>query len=508
MAAGSVEWSPGAATLPGEARARARCSSSSSSRRTTRCSSSAAGAAACCSAVAARAAPRLRGGHRPLGADGRATRARATGAGSRWAAPRSRGGHERRPRRASRTRASTRSTARTSSTSGRSPRAISREIRRVLRPGGSALLGFLPVRGRHGGGPPATAWSARVRLLARSGLRTDVRAERRAGRAPAGAAALAERSSMMTATLDARRGATPSRERLLGILNGGALALMISIGHRTGLFDVMAALAARDAAKRSPTRRASRSATCASGSARWSTGGVVEYEPRGRTLPPAARARRAAHARRAPEQPGRHGAVGRRCSASVEDEVLQLLRARRRRALRGLPALPRGDGRGERPDRRGGALRDDPAARAGPASSRLAARHRRARRRLRQRAGAEPAGAALPEEPLRRLRPARPRPIAAARAEARATTALRNVRFEVRDVAELERGAALRPGHRVRRDPRPGAAGRRCSRAIARALRPDGVFLMQDIARHRATSRRTRAIRSAPSSTRSRACTA
>ena len=31
-------------------------------------------------------------------------------------------------------------------------------------------------------------------------------------------------------------------ERLLGVLNEGALALMLSIGHRTGLFDAMAAL--------------------------------------------------------------------------------------------------------------------------------------------------------------------------------------------------------------------------------------------------------------------------
>jgi len=30
--------------------------------------------------------------------------------------------------------------------------------------------------------------------------------------------------------------------RLMGVLNGGALALMLSIGHRTGLFDVMASL--------------------------------------------------------------------------------------------------------------------------------------------------------------------------------------------------------------------------------------------------------------------------
>ena len=31
-------------------------------------------------------------------------------------------------------------------------------------------------------------------------------------------------------------------ERLLDALNGGAVALMISIGHRTGLFDAMAEL--------------------------------------------------------------------------------------------------------------------------------------------------------------------------------------------------------------------------------------------------------------------------
>src|SRR5262245_64736545 len=31
-------------------------------------------------------------------------------------------------------------------------------------------------------------------------------------------------------------------EQLMGYLNGGAAALMLSIGHRTGLFDAMAAL--------------------------------------------------------------------------------------------------------------------------------------------------------------------------------------------------------------------------------------------------------------------------
>ena len=29
-------------------------------------------------------------------------------------------------------------------------------------------------------------------------------------------------------------------EHLMGVLNGGALSLMLSVGHRTGLFDAMA----------------------------------------------------------------------------------------------------------------------------------------------------------------------------------------------------------------------------------------------------------------------------
>ena len=43
---------------------------------------------------------------------------------------------------------------------------------------------------------------------------------------------------MATTQLDtARRDAFA--ERLIGVLNGGALSLMISLGHRSGLFDVM-----------------------------------------------------------------------------------------------------------------------------------------------------------------------------------------------------------------------------------------------------------------------------
>ena len=40
--------------------------------------------------------------------------------------------------------------------------------------------------------------------------------------------------------------------KLLEAMNHSGLMLMISIGHRTGLFDVMAACALRDAAKLSP----------------------------------------------------------------------------------------------------------------------------------------------------------------------------------------------------------------------------------------------------------------
>ena len=57
--------------------------------------------------------------------------------------------------------------------------------------------------------------------------------------------------------------------RLLGDLNGAAVMIQTSIGHRTGLFDAMAELDAVDQRRRSPQPPASTSATSASGSARW-----------------------------------------------------------------------------------------------------------------------------------------------------------------------------------------------------------------------------------------------
>ncbi|HEX6623909.1 MAG TPA: class I SAM-dependent methyltransferase [Pyrinomonadaceae bacterium] len=76
-------------------------------------------------------------------------------------------------------------------------------------------------------------------------------------------------------------------EKMLGTINGAGLALMTSIGHRTGLFDTMAALAPADAA---------RVAEAAGLNERYvrewlgamTTGGVVEYDPAQGTyhLPP------------------------------------------------------------------------------------------------------------------------------------------------------------------------------------------------------------------------------
>lgn len=82
---------------------------------------------------------------------------------------------------------------------------------------------------------------------------------------------------MTTATLDEQR-VEAFADRLLGVLNGGALSLMTSIGHRTGLFDAMAGEApmtsAGVAAKAKLNERYVREWLGA-----MVTGGVVTYSP-------------------------------------------------------------------------------------------------------------------------------------------------------------------------------------------------------------------------------------
>ncbi|TMB94129.1 MAG: class I SAM-dependent methyltransferase [Chloroflexi bacterium] len=75
--------------------------------------------------------------------------------------------------------------------------------------------------------------------------------------------------------------------QMIGILNGGMLALMTSVGHRTGLFDKMATM---------PPATSEQIASSAGLTERYVrewlgsmvTGGIVEYDPSGRTyrLPP------------------------------------------------------------------------------------------------------------------------------------------------------------------------------------------------------------------------------
>lgn len=72
-------------------------------------------------------------------------------------------------------------------------------------------------------------------------------------------------------------------ERLVGVLNEGALALMLTIGHRTGLFDTMASL------PRSTSEEIAKAAGLQERYVReWLgalvTGGIVEHDPAGMTF--------------------------------------------------------------------------------------------------------------------------------------------------------------------------------------------------------------------------------
>ena len=67
-------------------------------------------------------------------------------------------------------------------------------------------------------------------------------------------------------------------EHLMGVLNGGALSLMLSVGHRTGLFDAMASL---------PPSTSTQIAEAAGLNERYvrewlgamTTGGIVDHDP-------------------------------------------------------------------------------------------------------------------------------------------------------------------------------------------------------------------------------------
>lgn len=264
--------------------------------------------------------------------------------------------------------------------------------------------------------------------------------------------------------------------RMLGILNGGALTLMLSIGHRAGLFDVMAGLdwaACRQIADEAGlVERYVREWLGA-----MTTGGIVEYDAtRGAfCLPPAHAAcltrgarphNLAAAAQWIPllgsvedrvldcfEHGGGvpYGAYerfhnvmaelsDRTVVAALHESILPLVPGAPAALARGIDVLDVGCGSGR-------------------AVNELAAAHPRSRF----------TGYDLSVHA-----------IAMARAEAR-ERGLANAAFEVRDAADLrERDAfdLVTAFDTVHDMARPSDA----LAAVARALRPDGYFLMQDVA--------------------------
>jgi len=264
--------------------------------------------------------------------------------------------------------------------------------------------------------------------------------------------------------------------RIVGVLNEGALAIMTSIGHRTGLFDAMSGL---------PPSTSEQIASAAGLNERYVrewlgamvVGRVVEHDPEGATyrLPPehAAWLTRAASpnniAVTAQFIPG---------LASVEDEIIESFKEGGGVPYSAFPRfhevmaedsgqtvvaaltdaiLPLVPGLTERLE--GGIDVLDVGSGSGRAMNLLARKFPNSRF----------VGYDFSEEALARAR---------AEAEGYGTT---NVRFEVKDVATLEEEASydlITTFDTVHDQARPA----KVLSGIARALRDDGVYLMQDIA--------------------------
>jgi 2-polyprenyl-3-methyl-5-hydroxy-6-metoxy-1,4-benzoquinol methylase len=295
------------------------------------------------------------------------------------------------------------------------------------------------------------------------------------GAAPTGGAGLAGgEMEMEIQDFDASR-ADAFAQRLTDVLNGGALAIMTSIGHRSGLFDVMGALPAADC------RTIAEQAGLEERYVReWLgamvTGGFVDYDPVGATyrLP----AEHAATLTRA-ARPANAAATAQWIPllASVEDEVLACFEQgggvpyssyERFHAVMAeesdqtvvavllesilplVPGLPEALARGI------DVL--DVGCGSGRALNHMAAAFPRSRF----------TGYDLSREG-----------IAAARVDA-AERGLRNARFEVRDVAEVADAEAfdlVTAFDAIHDQARPDVV----LAAIARTLRPEGTFLMQEI---------------------------
>ena len=190
-------------------------------------------------------------------------------------------------------------------------------------------------------------------------------------------------------------------ERIVGAVDSASLAILLSIGHQTRLFDTMAEL---------PPATSAQIADAAGLNERYVrewlgglvAGRVIDFDPGGGDVLPAAPPRGGADASGRAGQPRPRRAVhpaARRGRA--EDH--RLLPQRRRVALQRLPALPHADGRRERRGLRRRPRRRHPAARRRPAGA-AARRRRRRRHRLRQWACHQRDGAGIPGQPVHRHR--------------------------------------------------------------------------------------------------------
>ena len=162
--------------------------------------------------------------------------------------------------------------------------------------------------------------------------------------------------------------------RMLDMLNGGALMVMTSVGHRTGLFDALAGARRGDeprARRRGRAQRALRPRVAR----RDGDGTHRRARPGDGPLLASGRARRLAHARGLSGQPRRRGAVD-PDALDRRGRHRRVLREGRRRAVRALRAIPRGHGGGERADGPLGAVLAHPSARSRrwPSGSRTARR--------------------------------------------------------------------------------------------------------------------------------------
>ena len=165
---------------------------------------------------------------------------------------------------------------------------------------------------------------------------------------------------MSTVQIDTERSEAFAEELTRG-LNGAATTLMVSIGHRTGLFDALSDAGATDERSAGRTSRApgalrARMAWCDDGRSH------RPARPRQRDVSAPARARSVADARRLAEQHRGDRAMDLGARPGRGRHRAQLPRGRRC-ALRAVPPLPRDNGRGERPDDTRRALRPHPPAR-------------------------------------------------------------------------------------------------------------------------------------------------